>query len=121
MTEPTAEHLKAAQEWLEQHMYLVFSERNVHLLAALLASRETYCPSCGRPGECACLGNAVERAEAAEARLRRVVEAAQRAVDETAWEVRDAARENLQAVLAAAQSSEERMEERQAGIDQGQQ
>lgn len=78
MAEPTAEHLKAAREWLLAHVRVGGLRKSREIqpprvltmhansLAALLASRDTYCPSCGRPGECACLGNAVERADEAE-------------------------------------------------------
>jgi hypothetical protein len=39
-------------------------------------SEQTYCPECGQPGECACLGNWRERAERAEAEVERIACAA---------------------------------------------
>jgi hypothetical protein len=51
------------------------SRARVQALEQEIEARETYCGECGQPGECACIGNFKERAEAAEA-LVKALEAA---------------------------------------------
>jgi len=129
MTEPTAEHLKAAQEWIEGNWQsndadptpVQSFEAAVESLAALLARREQALReeitlwqhrSTTSARDSAALE---QRAEAAEARLKRVIEAAGEYLDPTHHcedEGEDFSQPcprkvRLDAALAAAQSSEE--------------